>query len=49
MKIKKNNNTFFISNDNYSKSWFSNNRLDRWEQDTFMVLDYFKIKSLEYI
>lgn len=41
MEIKKNSHSFFIS-DKYSKSWFSNNKIDTWEQDTFCILEYYK-------
>ena len=41
MEITKNNCSFFVSDD-YSKMWFSNNKLDTWEQDTFYILDYYK-------
>jgi len=41
MKIEKNNCSFIISDD-YSKRWFSNNRLNVWEQDTFNILEYYK-------
>ena len=40
-KITKNNISFNISG-SYSESWFSNNKLDRWELDTFHILDYYK-------
>ena len=35
MLITKNNNKFYVSDD-YSKKWFGNNKLDSWEQDTFL-------------
>jgi FkbM family methyltransferase len=41
MEIKKNNCSFMIS-DEYSKFWFSNNKLDTWEQDTFHILEHYK-------
>ncbi len=49
MEIKKNNCSFLISDDEYSKKWFSNNKLDKWEQDTFHILDYYKNKESIYI
>ncbi len=43
MKIIKNNCVFYISDDDkYSKCWFSNNKLDKWESNTFHIFDYYK-------
>jgi FkbM family methyltransferase len=43
MKIEKNNCSFFISEeDRYSLDWFSNNKLDEWEKDTFHIFEYYK-------
>ena len=43
MEIKKNNSSFFISKDDaYSMEWFKNNKLDRWEQDSFHIFEYYK-------
>jgi FkbM family methyltransferase len=44
MEIKKNNCSFLVS-DKYSKIWFNNNKFDRWEQDTFHILEYYKNKK----
>lgn len=41
MEIKKNNHSFLVS-DEWSKRWFSNNKIDTWEQDTFCILEYYK-------
>jgi FkbM family methyltransferase len=41
MLIKKNKCSFSISDD-YSKNWFANNKLDKWEKDTFHILEYYK-------
>jgi FkbM family methyltransferase len=43
MIVKKNNCSFLISKDDaYSMRWFSNRKLDTWEQDSFHVFDYYK-------
>jgi len=42
MKIEKNNCSFFISEDAYSRNWFSNNTINTWEKDTFHILEYYK-------
>ena len=42
MEVRKNNYSIFISDDTYSKNWFSNNQLNKWEQDTFHILEYYK-------
>ena len=44
MEISKNNHIFNVSGD-YSESWFSNNKLDSWEQDTFYILEHYKNKE----
>ena len=44
MNILKNNHNFYV-NGLYSMNWFSNNKLDTWEQDTFQVLEYYKNKK----
>ena len=41
MKVTKNNRTFTISNDTYSKSWFSNH-ITKWEPNTFHILEHYK-------
>jgi len=41
MKILKNNRSFNIE-DSYSKSWFGDNKIDWWEQDTFHILEHYK-------
>jgi len=43
MNIIKNGHSFYV-NGAYSINWFSNNKLDNWEQDTFYILDYYKNK-----
>ena len=50
MKIVKNKCSFLISKDDqYSMDWFSNNKLDRWEQDTFHIFEYYKNNKGIYI
>jgi FkbM family methyltransferase len=41
MEIIKNNRKFYVS-DVYSKSWFGDNKLTWWEQDTFHILEHYK-------
>ena len=41
MIIKKKNCSFSISDDEYSKKWFSQ-FFDKWEEDTFYILDHYK-------
>ena len=48
MNIKKNNYTFNVSG-GYSEQWFSDNKLDRWEQDTFYILEHYKDIKGTYI
>lgn len=50
MKIFKNKCSFLISKDEpYSMHWFSNNRLDQWEQETFHIFEYYKNNKGIYI
>tara|TARA_Y100000816_G_scaffold51125_1_gene32657 strand:+ start:270 stop:1034 length:765 start_codon:yes stop_codon:yes gene_type:complete len=50
MKIVKNKSSFLISKDDqYSMNWFSNNKLDKWEQDTFHIFEYYKNNKGIYI
>jgi len=50
MKIVKNNCSFLISeNEPYSMEWFSNNKLDNWEQDTFRIFEHYKNDKGIYI
>lgn len=50
MKIVKNDCSFEISeNEPYSMKWFSNNQLDKWEQDTFNVFEHYKNHKGIYI
>jgi FkbM family methyltransferase len=49
MEIRKNNRKFLVS-DVYSKSWFGDNKIDWWEQDTFWILEHYKnTKGSTYI
>ena len=49
MNIKKNNCSFNIKG-SYSEEWFSNNKLDTWEPDTFHILEHYKTnKNSVYI
>jgi hypothetical protein len=42
-EIVKNDCSFVISeNEPYSMRWFSNNQLDKWEQDTFNIFEHYK-------
>jgi len=41
MKVVKNNHSFNVCGD-FSTNWFSENKLEYWEQDTFHILDYYK-------
>jgi len=50
MKIVKNNCSFQISeNEPYSMNWFSNNKCDKWEQDSFHIFEYYKNNKGIYI
>lgn len=48
MKIIKNSHEFNVSG-YYSENWFSNNKLDRWELDTFHILDHYNKRCTENI
>lgn len=50
MKILKNNYSFLISEDEpYSMNWFSNNKLDNWEKETFHIFEHYKNHKGIYI
>jgi FkbM family methyltransferase len=42
MEISKNNYSFYVSDDTFSKDWFDKGKLDKWEQNTFHILEYYK-------
>lgn len=43
MKVVKNDCSFIISEDEqYSFDWFKDNKLNKWEQDTFHILEHYK-------
>jgi FkbM family methyltransferase len=44
MNVTKNQRTFNVKGQ-YSETWFSNGRLDSWEQDTFHILEHYANKS----
>jgi FkbM family methyltransferase len=44
MEIKKNNHKFYVA-DAYSKLWFGDNKINRWEPDTFWILESYKTKG----
>jgi FkbM family methyltransferase len=50
MKIVKNKCSFLISKDEpYSIGWFKNNKIDKWEQDSFHIFEYYKNDKGIYI
>jgi len=50
MKIVKNNHTFLISEDEpYSIEWFSDNKINKWEQDSFHIFEHYKNNKGIYI
>ena len=42
---KTENNISFNVDGSYSESWFSNNKINTWEQDTFRILEKYKNKN----
>jgi len=48
MEVNKNNNTFKVFV-NFSKQWFTKNRFDKWENNTFHILEEYANKNLSYI
>ena len=50
MEIVKNNCSFLISeNEPYSMNWFSGNKLDKWETETFHIFEHYKNHKGIYI
>lgn len=48
MEITKNGHTFYVTGD-FSYNFFKNNKLDRWEQETFHILENYKNENKTYI
>tara|TARA_Y100000389_G_scaffold78668_1_gene75453 strand:+ start:18078 stop:18842 length:765 start_codon:yes stop_codon:yes gene_type:complete len=48
MEVNKHNKTFKVFG-NFSQLWFTKNRFDKWENNTFHILDEYANKNLSYI